>query len=153
MSKSFVRGRLLADSYPFRTRLDPQLSDMDVFGHLNNVSIARLYENGRVRLHFELFGHDCFATDYPLKMVVAEQSTRFLAEAMFPASVDVLTGIERVGTSSYLMHQAMFQTGNCVGLNDCQMVMVVDKRPHSIPDEVRLRMGSFACVCANQLER
>ena len=47
------RRRELA-AYPFRLDMVPRFGDMDPNRHLNNVAIARFYEEGRVRFHWHV---------------------------------------------------------------------------------------------------
>lgn len=140
MSKSHDPFRLELDNYPFRVTIDTQFADMDVVGHLNNIAIARYYESARVRGNFTLFGRDFFRRSDSFQMVLAQANISYLAEGNFPEPVQVGYGISRIGNSSFVTHQGLFQGGACIGLCESVMVMTVNGKPSPIPPEARAAM-------------
>ena len=140
MSKSHDPFRLELDNYPFRVTIDTQFADMDVVGHLNNVAIARYYESARVRGNFPLFGRGLFQRSAPFQMVLAQANISYLAEGNFPEPVQVGYGIGRIGTSSFVTHQGLFQNGACIGLCESVTVVTVNGKPSPIPPEARAAM-------------
>ena len=42
-----------AATYPMTRAMDTHFADMDIGGHLNNVALARHFEDGRVALNYE----------------------------------------------------------------------------------------------------
>jgi acyl-CoA thioester hydrolase len=130
--------RLIAANYPNILRFDTQFSDMDVYGHLNNLAIARFYESARARLILQITGRDDFyRPETPEKIVLIETRLRYLAEGQYPAPVDIASGIGHMGNSSLHMHQALFQGGICIGLCDVVMVYAVDGKPCRPPTALR----------------
>ena len=45
--------RLSPDAYPLLIEIPTRFADVDPLRHLNNVRLAEIYEEGRVRLHRE----------------------------------------------------------------------------------------------------
>lgn len=140
MSRSHHPFRLELGRYPFNVTIDTQFADMDVVAHLNNVAIARYYESARVRSHFALFGRDYYRGAAPFQMVLAQANLSYLAEGNFPDPVQVGCGIGRIGNSSFLMQQGLFQEGGCIGLCESVMVLTSNGKPTPIPPEVRTLM-------------
>ncbi len=124
--------RLDLGLYPFQTVVEPRFGDMDPLRHLNNVALAGIYEEGRVR--FGLSVSDSYAHQKGQRLVVAEVAIRYLAEGCYPAPLTVAAGVIRIGASSYQLGQALFQSGQCIGVCDTVLVYTADHRPHPLPD-------------------
>ena len=140
MSKSHDPSRLELDHYPFRSSIDTQFADMDVVAHLNNIAIARYYESARVLGNIVLFGRDYFRRSAPFQMVLAQANISYLAEGNFPEPVQVGYGIGRIGNSSFVTHQGLFQNGACIGLCESVMVLTVNGKPSPVPPQIREAM-------------
>ncbi|WP_194839804.1 MULTISPECIES: acyl-CoA thioesterase [Aeromicrobium] len=104
--------------YPRWYEISTRFGDMDPAKHVNNVAIAQLYEEGRVRFHRERAGND------PIAVVVAQIAIHYLGEVHYPAPVQIGTGAAHVGRSSFTTSQALFQGGICVGLAQTTAVVV-----------------------------
>lgn len=101
-------------SYPVVRVLETMFSDMDIQHHVNNVAIARFFEEGRSALHFAI------KEQYPdefTQIVLARFEVHYLREVSYPGPVEVAVGAARFGTSSFDNVSAMFQDGHCVALS------------------------------------
>jgi acyl-CoA thioester hydrolase len=127
--------RLQLASYPFATELVPRFGDMDVQGHLNNVALAGLYEEARVRFVSSLY--QLHSRPDGQRPMLAEATIRYLAEGHYPGQLVATCGVLRIGRSSYVIAQAMFQESVCIGIAEIVIVWTRDQRPHPIPDEFR----------------
>jgi acyl-CoA thioester hydrolase len=135
--------RLLIATYPYRATVETQFGDMDIAGHVNNVAIARFYENVRARFHLYMFGEDFYQSGSGYSGVIVESTIRYLAECNFPAPVEIGIAIAHAGNTSYLFQQALFQNGECIGLCDTAAVMLQHGKPTRIPDDVRARLQAM----------
>jgi acyl-CoA thioester hydrolase len=142
LSKPIDPARLELTTYPVRIAIETQFRDMDIAAHLNNVAIAGYYESARARSNLAMFGNDFFRRSSPYLMVLAETNLRFLAEGNYPEPTCTGSGIGRIGNSSFVMQQALFQQGACIGLCDCVMVLTAAGKPTRIPEDVRHAMQS-----------
>ncbi len=131
--------RLLLETYPFHAELDPRFGDMDIQGHLNNVALAGLYEEARVRFVSSIF--QIHSRPDGQRPVLAEASIRYLAEGRYPGRLTAACGVLRLGRSSYGIAQAMFQAGRCIGTADIVIVWTEAGRPVAIPDIFRTAMA------------
>ena len=120
--------------YPVWLEVPTRFGDLDSLGHLNNVAIAQLYEESRVRL-----SHTVAAQAGPglLRLVLAAFNLHYLAETRYPEPVEVGIGVARIGRSSYTMGQVMYQGGRCVGLADSTLVHAPPTGVVPLPDDVR----------------
>ena len=127
--------RLLLATYPYSTELDTRFGDMDVQGHLNNVALAGLYEEARVRFVSSLF--QLHSRPDGQRPVLAEATIRYLAEGRYPGRLTGAAGLLRIGRTSYVVGQAMFQHGICIGTADIVIVWTQTGRPTPIPHDLR----------------
>jgi len=112
-------ARLDAGSYPVRFAYRTLYSDTDPNRHLNNGAFGRLFEEGRADLHHRIMG---MSTANGLILLLATITIEFLREGRYPGSVEVASAVLRVGGSSFVLAQAVFQDETCVALAECVMV-------------------------------
>lgn len=128
------------EAYPFVTEVALRWSDMDLYGHVNNVKIALIYEEVRVRLMQEVEARlpQPFT---PVRRLVAEVRIQYLGEIFYPTPVIVGGRIVSVGNSSYRLGMAMFQDGACVGACDTVFAHREEGRSLPLPQDWRLSLG------------
>ncbi|MFN3747075.1 MAG: acyl-CoA thioesterase [Sphingorhabdus sp.] len=126
--------RLNLAAYPIVLESDTRFQDMDINGHLNNVAFASLFENARVQLHRKARPW----TERPKneRTMVASVEINYLREGNFPAPVTIGSGIGRIGNSSWVVVQAMFQMGQCIGTCDSVIVCRTDNEAKPLRAEV-----------------
>ena len=114
-------SRLLLETYPNSVTVETRFQDLDPLGHINNVSMAGLFEAGRIK-----FNHANGTADYPRapgdRWLIAAVNINYIAEAHFPEAVTIGHGILRVGSSSWTIASAAFQKGICVATCDATLV-------------------------------
>ena len=137
--------RLQLSTYPWTRAIEPRFGDMDALRHLNNVAVARLYEDGRVRFTDGSGVREALEPRHGF--LVAEVSISYLAEGHYPDPLTVGCGVARVGTASFTIAQGLFQRGRCIGVADSVLVHVLrGEGPSPLPDVVR------AALYAHQLQ-
>ena len=126
----------------FSTRI--LYSDMDAFRHLNNGATGRYFEEGRADLNIRVFGPESMI-DPPggLQLLFATATTDYLQQAHYPGSVEIASGITRIGSSSYVIAQAAFQNGTCYAVAEMVMVKAIDGRPAPLSDSQRASLTSL----------
>lgn len=138
--------RTLLDSYPLRRTITPLFGDTDALGHINNVSIARYFEQARVLVMEAVSGTLDGAHPFE-RAVLAKIEINFLAEVFYPHDIVIATGVQRVGTSSVVIGSALFQHDRCVALADSVDVGTAPEggsRP--VADESRTAFEKFRIV-------
>ncbi|WP_420606979.1 acyl-CoA thioesterase [Novosphingopyxis sp.] len=129
-------------AYPFRTHTETRFQDLDPLGHLNNVAIAALFENGRVR-----FNQSLGLTHAPgTRWLIARVEIDYVAEGFFPEAVEIASGIGRVGNSSWQIVSAAFQEKGCVATSVTTLVLT--NKDGSLPMDDAMR----AVLAANMVE-
>lgn len=121
--------------YPMLTVVETRFQDLDPQQHLNNVSYAAIFETARFRLDQRYAGGITGNTGD--RRVLAAQDINFLGEGGFPEPVEVGMGIERIGTSSFTLLAAGFQSTGCIATCRSTIVFMVDDRVCPVPGHVR----------------
>jgi acyl-CoA thioester hydrolase len=116
--------QMVAENYPVSVVMQTRFQDIDPNRHLNNVAFAALFENARVRLNRELRPWG----DRPKneRSMVAAVTINYLREGQYPDDVEVSSGVSKIGRSSYIIAQAMFQNDRCIATCDSVIVCRTD---------------------------
>ncbi|WP_017670720.1 acyl-CoA thioesterase [Blastomonas sp. AAP53] len=124
------------ESYPFSTVTETRFQDLDPLGHINNVAMAALFENGRVRFNRNL---GLERRQPGERWLIASVAIDYVAEAHFPDPVEVMSGIGRIGSSSWDIYSAAFQQGVCVATCVSTLVLTDKTGAKPIPEPLRRR--------------
>ena len=130
--------------------MQTRFQDMDINGHLNNVAFAALFENARVLLN---------RRTRPLgerpaneRTMVAVVEINYLAEGSYPAPVTIMSGIGRIGTSSWTIAgpivQAMFQNERCIAACGTVVVARTDNQHKPLRADLRDALAAMVVVRA-----
>eukprot|EP01032_Pedospumella_encystans_P038587 gene38587-43723_t len=82
--------------------------DTDRQGHVNNAVFATFMETGRVEL---IYNPQDPLLEEGFSFVLAKLDIDYIAEVLWPGTVEIGTRVTRVGRSSVTMQQAVFQAG------------------------------------------
>jgi acyl-CoA thioester hydrolase len=127
--------RLITTNYPDYTQVSIRYADLDPASHLNNVALGQFYEEGRTHFIRHTLGKDDLMRAY--RMLAAEVSVQYLKEGRHPGALDVATGVARIGRSSFVLGQALFQDGMCIGTADVTMVLAKAEGAAEMSDAIR----------------
>ena len=130
--------RLARDAYCVGQEITTRVSDNDGYGHLNAIRIGHYYEEARASF-YKLLDH---GKRHP-RVLVAELKIRYLGEGFWPGTVEVSTGIVRLGSSAFTMGQALWQNGVCIGLCDTVLVHAGEGRTSPLPAGFREQLERY----------
>ena len=120
--------------YPFMHTVTTRFADVDPNQHLNNVALAAMMEDARVRFN-QAIGLNVRIGER--RAMVASVAMEYLAQGHFPEAVAVHCGIERVGRTSWSIAQLLTQDGRTVAFARSVIVAIADDRPAPVPDDTR----------------
>lgn len=126
--------QLLAENYPVSVVMQTRFQDIDPNRHLNNVAFAAIFESARVDLNRAL--RPWAERPKNERSMVAAVTINYLGEGQYPDDVEISSGVSRIGTSSYVIAQAMFQNGECIATCDSVIVCRTDGEGKSLRPEV-----------------
>ena len=122
---------------PFAITLSPRISETDLVGHINNVSIAAWFEDLRVRFMRSLPvpAEVNDATSFTLASVHID----YVAETHFGSEVTLEMHAVTVGNTSIKLEGELHQDGKLTARGVSVMVCwdAVTRRPQRVPDSYR----------------
>lgn len=121
---------LALEDFPARTFDKLRYGDTDRQGHVNNAVFSTFLESGRVEIVVN--------PEFPVlregaSFVIAALHLQFLREINWPGRVDIGTGIRKIGNSSIVFYQQLFQDGQCVAQAETVIVQTDDETRRSTP--------------------
>lgn len=117
--------------YPHTCTIEPRFGDLDVNMHVNNVALAGLLEDARIRFH-RACGYRDAISGY--SSMIASLAIEYLGEGHYPQALTVFNAIERLGNTSQTVVQVMIQDERLVAFARAVVVLVgKDARPALIP--------------------
>lgn len=127
---------LSLEEFPFQSYDKLRYSDTDRQGHINNANFSRFFETGRVE-----FLHQPGKKVAPegRSFVIAQLNIQMIAEIFWPGTVEIGSGVIRIGNSSIAFYQQLFQNEKCVAKAESVIVMVDEEthKPCALPDSAR----------------
>lgn len=117
--------------YPFTTRTTTRFADVDPNRHLNNVALAAMMEDARVRFNVGLGLREAI---HPNRPMVASFGIEYLAQGYFPDPIDVHVAVADTGRSSVTMVQLLTQNGRAVAFARSVIVCTDGERSAPLPD-------------------
>jgi acyl-CoA thioester hydrolase len=136
--------RLKPEAYKFHLELPTRFGDLDIRGHINNVSIAQYCEDARIAFQMETIGKEMYSTITPERAVVAQMTLHFVSEGFFPDPVDAGVGVARIGNTSYALVVGLFQNSKCIAVQESALVLVGPNGPLPLSADIRRRMERYS---------
>ena len=112
----------------------PRFQDLDPLNHINNVAMAAMFEDARVRFNHPMRRH--FQTD-SVRTMVAGQTLNYVNECHLRPSLDFHLGIGAMGRSSWVVMACAYQGERAVLLAQATLVTTSDGRACPIPEGLR----------------
>lgn len=134
------RARLSEGVFPCRFDVATRFGDLDVQGHINNVAVAAIVQEGRARFSVEN-GISAFVRGRSL--MVASLTIEYAGEMRHPAPVEVSVGVLEVGRTSYRLGAVLRQDGKIGAFAEIVLVAGKDGAPAPIDEEWRARLESL----------
>lgn len=117
--------------YPFACSIEPRFGDLDVNLHINNVAMAGMLEDGRVRFHRRSGYRELLVG---CTSMVASVAIEYLGEANYPDSVAIACAMEHVGRTSHRLVQLVTQNGQPLVFARTVLVTVGPEGPAALPE-------------------
>ena len=125
----------LLENYPFRLTDNVRFADLDPNNHVNNAVYASYFETSRVMLTKDSsYG----LTPEGLSWVLVRLDIHYRAELHWPNTIELGTGIEKLGRTSATFSQVVFSEGKCIASATATTVMVglQSRQPTPIPPDI-----------------
>ncbi len=133
------RTRFENKTFPHVCDVTTRFDDLDRIGHLNNVAIASLLQEGRYRF----FADSSMAATPQRQVVVASVFIDFAGDLRHPAPVSVATGVLEIGRSSVRVGQLVLQEGSSAVFAEVVHVIRDEQGTIAIPEDWRTKLESL----------
>tara|TARA_B110000305_G_scaffold145986_1_gene162173 strand:+ start:1006 stop:1437 length:432 start_codon:yes stop_codon:yes gene_type:complete len=130
------------NDYPHVRTENVRYGDTDRQGHVNNAVFSTFFECSRTDILYDP-RRNLITADR--EFVIVKFEVEYLAELGWPGTVEIGTRVARLGRSSIVCEQAIFQNGVCAAASTNVMVMidVETRKSAALPDEVALVFGDL----------
>ncbi len=128
--------------YSRKLELRIDWSEIDLFGHVNNLAILKYVQAARV-LYLEAIGLMQSQTTDGVGPILASISCRFRKPLFYPGQVVVYSKVEEVKTTSFRIQHAVCNDRNQIAAEAQDIVVYFDFRSGvklTIPEELRDRI-------------
>lgn len=126
--------------YPFANAVTTRFADLDPNGHINNVAMAAMFEDARLRF--------ITAVGMPrntdnARFMVASVNIDYLAQAYYPEGMECRVGVLPGGRSSWSVRQLLLQQDRPVATAHATIVFTNGERPIPIDPALRERLNAW----------
>ena len=127
------------------TKIDPRVAETDGVGHINNVFVPIWFEAGRREI-FRIFSPKLDFINWKLALV--KVTVEYVDQLYLAEDVDVRTGIEKIGTSSFTIKEEIHQTNRICAKGQAIYVNYNfrDKKSEPISNEIKNRLESIKFI-------
>ena len=130
------------DAYVSWTSATIRYSDLDPNGHVNNGAINAFFEDGRVQ-----FRNDWMISlgdDFLAGFALVKFSVEYFKTLHYPGSVEIGTVVTKIGRTSYVLGQGIFNGDECIAVDEVVTVCLDAQTQKSQPisDELRAILES-----------
>ena len=127
------------------TKIVPRVSETDGVGHINNVFVPIWFEAGRREI-FRIFSPKLDFINWKLALV--KVTVEYVDQLYLAEGVDIKTGIEKIGTSSFTIKEEIHQTNRICAKGQAIYVNYNfrDKKSEPISNNIRNRLESIRFV-------
>ena len=124
------------------TNIVPRVSETDGVGHINNVFVPIWFEAGRREI-FRIFSPNLDFVNWKLALV--KVTVEYVDQLYLAENVEIRTGIEKVGNSSFNIKEEIYQTDRLCARGEAIYVNYnfKEKKSEPISTEIRDKLQSI----------
>jgi acyl-CoA thioester hydrolase len=130
------------DRFPLKIELRIDWSDIDLFGHVNNIAILRYVQAARVN-YLEAVGLMQSQAETGIGPILASTSCQFRKPMFYPGHVTVYSTVDAIYNSSFKVRHAIYDKNDVVTADAHDIIVLFDFRHQkklTIPDDLRERI-------------
>jgi acyl-CoA thioester hydrolase len=147
------KWRLALENYPLRFEARPLYGDVDTNRHVNNVTVARWFEESRAQLNQRVAGAARLLDPPPgLQLLLVSIQIEYLQQVPYPSTVTIAAAVGRLGGASYAVAHGLFQDGRCAALGESVVVQAREGRPLRLTPDERAALEPLAAFDAAATE-
>ena len=130
------------NDFPHIHHENVRYGDTDRQGHVNNAVFSTFFECSRTRI---LYDQSRGLITPGRELVIVKIEMELLAELTWPGTVEIGSRVKKIGRSSIVFEQAIFQAGKCASVSTNVMVMIDanTRRSAALPETVVEAFGDL----------
>jgi len=130
--------------YPHSVEVPTRYADCDPNNHINNVALAAIIEDARVRFHYA----SGFAKALPPggQVMIVNLTIDYLAQCYYPLPILASSGVVSAGTRSLRLRHLLVQNGQPAALAEAVVVYVQDGKAAPLPEAVVTALAQWTCA-------
>jgi acyl-CoA thioester hydrolase len=140
------RAALDTANFPASVVIPTRFADLDFQGHVNNAAVPIILQEARVDFNkaLDMRGHLG-----SLRPMVAGISIEYAAELTHPGEIEILTGISKIGRTSFTLQQVARQNGRSAIYAETTLVISDANGTAPLPDGLRRNLETLLLHPAN----
>ena len=111
--------------FPVKLKLRIDWSEMDLFGHVNNVAYFKYIQASRVN-YWDVSGLDAMFKETRIGPILLSTSCEFIKPLHYPGNMLMETGIEFIKNTSFGMHHRILNEQNEVAAEAHDVIVTYD---------------------------
>jgi acyl-CoA thioester hydrolase len=128
--------------FPLQLQLRIDWSEMDLYGHVNNVSYFKYMQAARVN-YWETLGLNTLFEEQKLGPILASSTCDFKRPLHYPGHIVISSGVESIGASSFTILHRIFNSANELAAEAKDVIVMFDFNKNvkmAVPDSIRTQM-------------
>ena len=129
-------------TFPVKLPLRLDWSEMDLFGHVNNVAYFKYIQAARVN-YWEISGLGSMLNTDKVGPILLSTSCQFIKPLFFPGNIVVASGIEFIKNTSFGIHHRILNDKNELAAEAKDVIVTFDFHKNEkvpVPDHIRSAM-------------
>jgi acyl-CoA thioester hydrolase len=127
------------ENSPVQLKLRIDWSELDLFGHVNNVNFFKYVQASRVN-YWENISLIRFYTEKKIGPMLASTSCQFKKPIFYPGNIVIKANVEFIKTTSFGIHHQIIDDQNALAAEAHDIIVIYDFNTNekiAFPDELR----------------
>ncbi len=136
------------DLFPLKVELRIDWSEIDLFGHVNNLAIMKYVQAARVS-YLEAIGLMQSQAETRIGPILASTTCQFRKPLYYPGQVSVYSTVDAIRNSSFRIRHAVYNDKNEMTAEAQDVIVLFDFHTQSkvtIPGDLRERIEKLQCT-------
>jgi acyl-CoA thioester hydrolase len=132
-------------NYPLILNLRIDWSEMDLFGHVNNVAYFKYIQSARVNM-WEKLGLSQMFREEKIGAILASSSCNFISPLHYPGNITIQSGVDSIGNTSFVILHRILNEKGITAAEARDVVVLFDFKANKkvvVGEEMRSRIATM----------
>ena len=134
------RAALDNANFPAAVTIPTRFADLDLQGHVNNAAVPVILQEARVDFNTAV---DMRGQLGGLRPMVAGITIEYAAELTHPGEIEILTGVSKIGSTSFTLQQVVRQSGRTAIYAETTLVIADATGAAALPEGLRCNLEAL----------